>query len=94
MPLGLPGGGQVEVPQADVQGLLQGRNGLGVPAALHPDFSVVTTSSPARRGETISVFLTGLGQVSLQSPTGLADGLEVGSPLPDGPDTPLKVGPP
>lgn len=39
-------------------------NGLGVPASLHQDFSLISRSSPARAGETISVYLTGLGTVS------------------------------
>lgn len=38
--------------------------GLGLAAALHPDFSLVTTQNPARIGETIAVYLTGLGAVS------------------------------
>jgi uncharacterized protein (TIGR03437 family) len=38
-------------------------NGLGTPAALRPDFSVVSASNPARRGETISLYVTGLGEV-------------------------------
>lgn len=37
--------------------------GLGFAAALHPDFSLVTTQNPARIGETIAVYLTGLGAV-------------------------------
>ena len=40
------------------------RNGIGPGAILHPDFRFVTTASPARRGETILVYLTGLGPVS------------------------------
>src|SRR5207249_671157 len=35
--------------------------GIGYAAALHGDFSVVTPSNPANVGETISVFVTGLG---------------------------------
>ena len=38
-------------------------NGLGTPAALRPDFSIVSAANPARRGETISLYVTGLGQV-------------------------------
>jgi uncharacterized protein (TIGR03437 family) len=38
--------------------------GLGFAAALHPDFSLVTTQNPARIGETIAVYLTGLGAVN------------------------------
>ena len=33
-------------------------------AALHADFSLITPSNPARPGETIQVFLTGLGRLS------------------------------
>jgi len=35
--------------------------GLGYAAALHPDYSLVTPQNPARIGETIAVYLTGLG---------------------------------
>ena len=45
-------------------------SGLGYAAALHPDYSVVTTGNPAQPGETIAVFLTGLGAVSPQVATG------------------------
>jgi uncharacterized protein (TIGR03437 family) len=44
--------------------------GLGYGAVLHQDGSLVTTASPAQIGETVSVFLTGLGTVS----PGIADG--------------------
>ncbi len=37
--------------------------GLGYAAALHPDYSLVTPQNPARIGETIAVYLTGLGAV-------------------------------
>jgi uncharacterized protein (TIGR03437 family) len=37
--------------------------GLGTAAALHPDYSVVTESSPAQVGETVAVYLTGMGIV-------------------------------
>ena len=37
--------------------------GLGTAAALHPDYSVVTESSPAQIGETVAVYLTGMGIV-------------------------------
>jgi uncharacterized protein (TIGR03437 family) len=46
------------------------KNGIGPGAILHPDFRVVTAGSPAKRGETIQVYLTGLGPVA---PT-IADG--------------------
>ena len=38
--------------------------GIGQAAALHPDFSLVTTARPAQIGETIAVYLTGLGDVT------------------------------
>jgi uncharacterized protein (TIGR03437 family) len=38
--------------------------GIGQGAALHPDFSLVTTAHPAQIGETIAVYLTGLGDVT------------------------------
>ncbi len=40
------------------------QNGLGTAAVLHADFSVVTAASPAKVGETVLVYLTGLGAVS------------------------------
>jgi uncharacterized protein (TIGR03437 family) len=46
--------------------------GLGVPAALHQDFSIVSRTSPARRGETIALFVTGLGAVNPAVPAGSA----------------------
>jgi len=38
--------------------------GIGQAAALHPDFSLITTARPAQIGETIAVYLTGLGDVT------------------------------
>jgi uncharacterized protein (TIGR03437 family) len=38
-------------------------NGLGTPAALRQDFSIVSPTNPARRGETIAIYVTGLGEV-------------------------------
>jgi len=38
--------------------------GVGYAAALHPDYSVITPTSPARPGETVALFMTGLGSVS------------------------------
>jgi uncharacterized protein (TIGR03437 family) len=39
-------------------------NGLGYAAALHnADFSLVTSSNPAQPGETVDIFVTGLGDV-------------------------------
>ena len=37
--------------------------GTGAAAALHTDYSVVTSSNPARPGETILLFATALGEV-------------------------------
>jgi uncharacterized protein (TIGR03437 family) len=37
--------------------------GLGTAAALHPDYSVISESSPAQIGETVAVYLTGMGIV-------------------------------
>jgi len=38
--------------------------GIGSGAVLHADYSLVSTSSPAKAGETIQIFLTGLGAVT------------------------------
>ena len=38
-------------------------SGEGLGAVLHPDYSVVTEQNPAKVGETVQIFLTGLGQV-------------------------------
>jgi uncharacterized protein (TIGR03437 family) len=38
--------------------------GLGYGAILHADYSLVSASSPAKMGETVQLFLTGLGAVS------------------------------
>jgi uncharacterized protein (TIGR03437 family) len=38
--------------------------GVGYAAALHPDYSLVTEDSPAQVGETVAVYLTGLGDVN------------------------------
>ena len=38
--------------------------GLGYAAALHPDYSLVSPSSPAQVNETISVYVTGLGDIT------------------------------
>ncbi len=46
--------------------------GLGYAAALHPDYSVVSAANPAKKGETIQVFLTGLGTVSPAAAAGAA----------------------
>ena len=46
--------------------------GLGYAAALHPDNSVISTSSPAQIGETVAVFLAGMGVVRLPVADGTA----------------------
>ncbi len=51
------------------------QNGIGEGAILHSDFSGVTDSSPAQPGETVQLFMTGLGPVSPQ----VADGAAAGS---------------
>ena len=38
--------------------------GIGIAAVLHQDFSVVSMAKPAKPGETVAVYLTGLGPVS------------------------------
>jgi uncharacterized protein (TIGR03437 family) len=38
--------------------------GIGTAAALHPDYSVISEASPAHIGETVAVYVTGLGAVS------------------------------
>ena len=38
--------------------------GFGQAAALHPDYTEVTQQNPARPGETIAIFMAGLGDVS------------------------------
>ena len=47
-------------------------NGVTYGAALHTDFSAVTSANPAKRGETILLFLTGLGPLSTPVPTNVA----------------------
>jgi uncharacterized protein (TIGR03437 family) len=51
------------------------QNGVGEGAILHADFSVVNAGNPAHLGETVSIFLTGLGAVS----PAVADGAPGGS---------------
>jgi uncharacterized protein (TIGR03437 family) len=46
--------------------------GIGYVAALHPDYSVVSPSSPAQIGETIAIFVAGMGQVNNQPADGTA----------------------
>ncbi len=40
------------------------QNGIGPGAILRSDFSLLTTANPTRRGETVLIYLTGLGQLS------------------------------
>lgn len=40
------------------------QNGIGPGAILKSDFSVVSSTNPARRGDTVLIFLTGLGAVN------------------------------
>ena len=46
--------------------------GIGNAAALHPDNSTITESSPAQIGETVAVYLTGMGLVTPQVANGAA----------------------
>ena len=46
--------------------------GVGNAAALHPDNSVISESSPAQIGETVSVYLTGMGAVTPRVSDGAA----------------------
>ncbi|HTR35414.1 MAG TPA: IPT/TIG domain-containing protein [Bryobacteraceae bacterium] len=46
--------------------------GTGYAAALHPDYSLITTSSPAQIGETVAVYLTGMGAVTPSVADGVA----------------------
>jgi uncharacterized protein (TIGR03437 family) len=50
------------------------RNGIGSGAILHADFSLVTSGKPAKRGETVLVYLTGLGAVNPPVADGTAGG--------------------
>jgi uncharacterized protein (TIGR03437 family) len=47
-------------------------NGIGNGAILHADYTLVTTAKPAVTGETVLVFLTGLGAVTPPVPDGKA----------------------
>ena len=47
-------------------------SGRGVAAALHPDGRVINTQQPARRGQTVQLFLTGLGATTPAVPAGAA----------------------
>ncbi|HXA52565.1 MAG TPA: hypothetical protein VNV86_19750 [Candidatus Acidoferrum sp.] len=50
----------------------QPSGGIGSGAVLHADFSLVTAASPAKSGETIQVFLTGVGTVTGNTAAGAA----------------------
>jgi uncharacterized protein (TIGR03437 family) len=56
------------------------QNGIGPSAVLHSNFTVVSAASPATPGETVSLFLNGLGTVNPQTADGAA-----------GPSNPLSV---
>ena len=60
--------------------LTQLQNGLGYGDVVHQDGTLVNASHPAQIGETVSVFLTGLGTVNPLIPDGAA-----------GPDSPLSL---
>ncbi|HWD97779.1 MAG TPA: hypothetical protein VG345_02020 [Bryobacteraceae bacterium] len=49
-----------------------GPGGLGFAAAEHGDYSVVSKTNPAQPGETIQLYVTGLGNVSPANPDGAA----------------------
>jgi uncharacterized protein (TIGR03437 family) len=49
-----------------------GPGGLGFAAAEHGDYSVVSKSNPAHPGETIALYVTGLGNVNPPNPDGAA----------------------
>jgi uncharacterized protein (TIGR03437 family) len=51
------------------------RNGIGPGAVLHTDFTLVSAKSPAKRGETVLIYLAGLGAVDPP----VADGAPGGS---------------
>jgi uncharacterized protein (TIGR03437 family) len=50
----------------------QDSTGSGIGAILHANNSLVTTANPAKRGETIQIYLTGLGAVAPPVPDGAA----------------------
>jgi uncharacterized protein (TIGR03437 family) len=52
------------------------QNGLGGGKIVHSDSTPVTSDSPAKVGETVSVFLTGLGAVTPTIPDGAAGPLD------------------
>jgi uncharacterized protein (TIGR03437 family) len=54
------------------------RNGIGSGAILHADYKLVTSLNPAKRGETVLIYLTGLGAVNPPVADGTAG---LGNPL-------------
>jgi uncharacterized protein (TIGR03437 family) len=60
----------------------------GRPVVLHADYSLVSPESPARPGETVMIWLTGLGELSPAVATGDANPAE---PLARAVDAPIKV---
>ncbi|MBS1876472.1 MAG: hypothetical protein JSU00_24870 [Acidobacteria bacterium] len=50
----------------------QGATGVGYAAALHANYQLVSAANPAKKGETILVFLTGLGDVTPSATAGAA----------------------
>ena len=66
----------VTVPVAPTAPAVFSLNGTGIgPAAvLHLDYSVVTAANPAKRGEIVSIYLTGLGAVAPMVTDGAAGG--------------------
>lgn len=48
------------------------QNGIGPGAVLHTDYSVVTENNPAKIGETLQLYVTGLGAVTPMVPDGAA----------------------
>jgi uncharacterized protein (TIGR03437 family) len=54
------------------------RNGIGSGAILHADYSLVTSANPVKRGETVLIYLTGLGAVNPPVADGTAG---LGNPL-------------
>jgi uncharacterized protein (TIGR03437 family) len=65
---------QVEVPVANSSPGIFSRdqNGIGFGTITHADFSLITPQDPALPGETVIIFLTGLGEVS----PAIADGAQ------------------
>ena len=63
---------EVEVPLArSAPGVFSmPQTGTGAGAILHPDFSLVSSTKPVRRGGTVLIYLTGLGTVTPTIPDG------------------------